>query len=750
MILKRKYLTRHSINRSHLVRRIIPAGLLTALLILFVHPGLVSGQTHPMDVKKWNIFDINRIRTQFSNTGLLCDGNQQNHALARPPAFEYPNGSGISYGTSVGLVIGAPVDSLLTGAYSGRVPPADYNYIVDATIDEGSAAYWNEEHFAPYPEFVGQERAAMSDDPVTWPDPWPAMFPGSNDSVKVGSDGWPGFGPGGERLADQESFALNYAFQGTDSWGQDIAADSYYAWLNLSLEVRGLAWEGSLYEDFIIWVYVIRNIGAVPINGLRAGIHSDFGFIPEFLNRPHYDADRHFYDQDLQLAYGWDDNDYEEFPNGTTVGGDKIAWGGTMALQMPGASRKAVTYDAFHFWQYATSAKGNGARLDWYFFWNVMNMNDPHDSDGDGIDDDFWTPGNPEDINEPNGVADVDEGSPGYYIGSGADGVQTMGSGSFTLLPGESDTVIFATVMGDNEQDLMTNAERALTLYQSGWKVVTAPPAPIMEAVPGDGKVTLVWDTSSEADPEFEGYKLYRSADNGVTWGSSSFKDFAGSVHYVPLAQYDLLNGLTGNYSTLPAYAWFDLGDDRWVPLRKAFGDSTLPGIDLTSLQYFQTGDSINIFIDRDVINGLKYRYYVAAYDSGNGITGPLENTPATAPAEMNNAVEVVPHTAASANDLEAVKVVPNPYVVSNAWEQGGAKEIQFIHMPASPATLRIYNVAGELVRLIRHDGGQSAPSIATWDLLNYNQQLIAPGLYFYHLDAPGVGETTGKFVIIH
>ncbi|GAF77068.1 unnamed protein product, partial [marine sediment metagenome] len=259
--------------------------LFTTVILLqaALWPMGLYGQGHPMDYKRWNQFDINRIRTEFSNTGLLCDGNQQNFSLSRAPAFEYPNGSGVSYGTSVGLVIGAHIDSLLPGAYSGQSLPSDYRYIVDATIDEGSAAYWNEEHFAPYPEFVGMSGAAMSDDPSSWPVQWPGVIPNSGDSLHVGSEGWPGYGPGGEQLADQESFAITYAFQGTDSWGQPIAGDAYHAWLNLSLEVRGLAWVGSLYEDFIIWIYVIRNVGDVPINGLRTGIHSDFGFIPEFL-----------------------------------------------------------------------------------------------------------------------------------------------------------------------------------------------------------------------------------------------------------------------------------------------------------------------------------------------------------------------------------------------------------------------------------------------------------------------------------
>ncbi len=51
----------------------------------------------------------------------------------------------------------------------------------------------------------------------------------------------------------------------------------------------------------------------------------------------------------------------------------------------------------------------------------------------------------------------------GYYLGLGADGLQTLGSEPFNLNPGESDTLIFATVFGTSEKDIKTNSQRALT-----------------------------------------------------------------------------------------------------------------------------------------------------------------------------------------------------------------------------------------------------------------------------------------------
>ena len=35
------------------------------------------------------------------------------------------------------------------------------------------------------------------------------------------------------------------------------------------------------------------------------------------------------------------------------------------------------------------------------------------------------------------------------------------------------------------------------------------------------------------------------------------------------------------------------------------------------------------------------------------------------------------------------------------------------------------------------------------WDLLNESQLEVSYGVYLYHVEAPGVGETTGTFAII-
>lgn len=79
-----------------------------------------------MNYQRWNIFNINKVRTEFNNTGLLCNGNQQSESLAREPSFEYPAGSGFSWGTGIGVMLGAPInqDPGVIGGY----PDPQNNY----------------------------------------------------------------------------------------------------------------------------------------------------------------------------------------------------------------------------------------------------------------------------------------------------------------------------------------------------------------------------------------------------------------------------------------------------------------------------------------------------------------------------------------------------------------------------------------------------------------------------------------------
>jgi hypothetical protein len=104
-------------------------------------------------------------------------------------------------------------------------------------------------------------------------------------------------------------------------------------------------------------------------------------------------------------------------------------------------------------------------------------------------------------------------------------------------------------------------------------------------------------------------------------------------------------------------------------------------------------------------------------------------------------------------NNLESVAVVPNPYVATAIWEQKpylqsgrGERKIYFINLP-SVCTIRIYTMAGELVKKLEHNES-FFNGAEPWDLLNLDNLEVAYGIYIYHIETDNA-ETIGKFAVI-
>jgi len=106
-------------------------------------------------------------------------------------------------------------------------------------------------------------------------------------------------------------------------------------------------------------------------------------------------------------------------------------------------------------------------------------------------------------------------------------------------------------------------------------------------------------------------------------------------------------------------------------------------------------------------------------------------------------------------NDLDRIRVIPNPYVVTNQLEQlnlqnprdRGPRRIYFDRLPAQ-CTIKIYTITGELVDVLEHnstiDDGKEY-----WDLTTRDNFPIAYGMYLYHVDAGSFGEKIGRFAVI-
>ncbi len=112
--------------------------------------------------------------------------------------------------------------------------------------------------------------------------------------------------------------------------------------------------------------------------------------------------------------------------------------------------------------------------------------------------------------------------------------------------------------------------------------------------------------------------------------------------------------------------------------------------------------------------------------------------------------------------ELKDIYVAPDPYVGTASWERRsasigrGERRVEFFNLPRL-CTIRIFNIRGELIKTIEHEGAFNDGS-AGWDLLSDNNEDVAYGVYFYHVEGrfehedgsiTKIGEFTGKFAII-
>jgi len=742
----------------------------------------------------------------MSNTNNIGSGRLKFPEIAKFPAFEYPynpdpSGRHVYYAVGVSFHVG--------GFTMDRGPtwdhdPNSFDVPLTESGDQASYRFYKGFHFDSFPDYIAPSAVdpiPLSDDSTSWPQGgWPATYPTSDPvldnyypnyptiynqgiaaPIPLRLDkvlGFPGAGPNryspaglfypGQVVADQESFTVSFA-KNRDLPGN---SDQERGHLMIYTTLRGLSWKGDLAEDILFWVFSVTNIGTAPIDSTFLGMFADFDFpwasYAEYNSYDKVDAfafDTYDIDEETgkerKIAYGWDgdgnvvgatfgDWPYERAKLTDETPVDKVALAGVIFLQTPanestGEELGITSWDAF-----GVTIKGElpgiGNTVEKFYWLNVANTGlsgvgtDPDDPDGDHIDN--WTWEHP----FPMGAeATYDNG---HRCG------MSINTGPFHLEPGETDTLICATIMGDSRADLFKNAKIATKIYKSGWVVPKPPFAPRLVASVESGRVTLRWGSISENDSlnllvgrqPFEGYKIFRSEDGGTTWGDLPITDENGTVvDYVPAAQYDLANGITGASPVLPS---FNRGNDTglegiYTPTDSVQQiyvkelDKTIP--DTLRYQY----------VDESVLNGFSYRYAVVAYGAGDDTPEglqPLQNARTSGP----NVVTVIPHAAKAVRpaDLDRVKVVPNPYRVINAQETGiRERMLKFTQLPAT-CTIRIFNVVGELIATLHHDASSPIDSEEQWNLRSSENREVAPGLYFYHIQSD-LGIETGKFAIV-
>jgi hypothetical protein len=220
-------------------------------------------------------------------------------------------------------------------------------------------------------------------------------------------------------------------------------------------------------------------------------------------------------------------------------------------------------------------------------------------------DDEIWTnfliPGNYFD------PALIEEGDYNLYVSSGL----------FPLQPGQSEPISLAIILANGPvQDPGGEIRKAAVIqkkgyaqqtYNNDYRFANAPLIPKLTVIPGDNQATLYWDDEAERSfdsyidniggngQDFEGYRIYRASDPAFLDAKVITNAQGSPTYLLPVAQFDLEDGIKGYDSLGFEGVHFNLGDD-------------------TGLQHS--------WVDTEVKNGFTYYYAITSYDFGYNAGG--------------------------------------------------------------------------------------------------------------------------------
>ena len=249
------------------------------------------------------------------------------------------------------------------------------------------------------------------------------------------------------------------------------------------------------------------------------------------------------------------------------------------------------------------------------------------------------------------------------------------------------------------KDSLFKTFERALANHAAGYSIPQPPYPPESFAVTsGTDKITLSWVASSSG-PSRTGWHVYRAKGTyNFPYVGEALADHGGLGH-------ELIAELSGSATS---------------------------------------------YEDATAARGESYYYFIqavgdAADNNGGALTpaGALKSnqhwTQTYLPASLKRAPGA---------NLEAVRVVPNPYHVGATTDVrfSDRDKLAFLDVPGS-CTIKIYTQLGELVETITHTDGSGDEY---WDQTTSSRQVVASGLYIAHITDDATGDTAErKFVII-
>lgn len=247
------------------------------------------------------------------------------------------------------------------------------------------------------------------------------------------------------------------------------------------------------------------------------------------------------------------------------------------------------------------------------------------------------------------------------------------------------------TLLATGKDSLFQTIDRAYWAYQRGYDIPDPLPSPDLTVTSGPLEIYLEWqDLSGEGDP-----------DTGVP----------------DLDHYNI-------YRKLGAFTV------------DTYNELNPDGTHLVWEKIAEVPKNVTTYTDSNVVRGQPYHYAVTSVDDGT------QNTDGVFPGQQlessiyTNRSQIAAYAFAPGEPTASkVRIVPNPYIFKaddyNFTYSEGNDYILFVNLPPY-CTIRLYTVAGDLIKTIDHQTGSADER---WFLITDSNQLIASGVYILQVD---------------
>jgi len=337
---------------------------------------------------------------------------------------------------------------------------------------------------------------------------------------------------------------------------------------------------------------------------------------------------------------------------------------------------------------YPTDAFGDTwERFDETYFTSITNQIDPSEIHQDEGGTNIWVSYGPFTLNPGDTIKIVEaEGVNGLsremceIIGA----TWLEGGGPFILPPPEGGETTDPDEYKNSwvftgKDSIMETFGRAKRNFDQQYQIPQPPlPPPVFEVNSGGDRISLSWQPSpSEEDPDFGGYRIFRSVAKPDTTYDEIFACGLGT----------------------------------------------------------ENPEIVNTYDDLSPIRGFSYYYYLVAFNDGSnnqsGDTNPRGQlhsgrfyTQTTTPAFLSRQ---------AGKTLSNIRVVPNPYNIDarklNYPDE--SDKIAFLNIPAY-CKIRIYTERGDLIQTLEHDDGSGDEF---WNLVTSSRQIVVSGIYIAHFE---------------